>query len=117
MFPALIQSTPWPTKAGSRTAVGPFYGSAESRCIAELAEAHGLLLVITPDTSSALALERELPFFLGNELEVLAFPDWETLPYDVFSPHQDIISERLATQQDLPWTTPDRPARIDLSPA
>ena len=61
-----------------------------------------LLLVITADTSSALALERELPFFLASDIDILAFPDWETLPYDTFSPHQDIVSERLETLYRLP---------------
>ena len=60
-----------------------------------------MLLLITADTSSALALERELPFFLADDVEILAFPDWETLPYDNFSPHQDIISERLSTLHRL----------------
>jgi transcription-repair coupling factor (superfamily II helicase) len=102
MFKALLATTPWPGKLATRTALGPFYGSAEARCIAELAIPGQLLLVITADTSSALALERELPFFLDRPLEILAFPDWETLPYDNFSPHQDIISERLNTLYRLP---------------
>jgi len=102
MFQQLIKNTPWPGKAATRTALGPFYGSAESRCIAELASTERLLLVITADTSSALALERELGFYLDSPVEVLAFPDWETLPYDNFSPHQDIISERLSTLHKLP---------------
>jgi transcription-repair coupling factor (superfamily II helicase) len=102
MFEKLVEQTPWPNTAASRTAVGPFPGSAESRCIAELAIPGRLLLVITADTSSALTLERELPFFLKDTTTVLAFPDWETLPYDSFSPHQDIISERLATLHKLP---------------
>ena len=102
MFSALLDNTPWPGKPGSRTAVGPFAGSADARCIAELAEPGRLLLVITADTASALALERELPFYLEQALEILTFPDWETLPYDNFSPHQDIISERLRTLYRLP---------------
>ena len=102
MFTTLIQDTPWPHKPGSRTAMGPFYGGSDARCIAELATPEQLLVVITADTSSALALERELPFYLDGELEILAFPDWETLPYDNFSPHQDIISERLSTLHRLP---------------
>ncbi len=56
----------------------------------------GLMLVVTADTPSAVRLEAELGFF-APELPVLVFPDWETLPYDVFSPHQDIISTRLTT--------------------
>jgi len=79
-------------------------GCADALCIAELA-GNRLLVVLTADTSSALALERELPFFLARETEILHFPDWETLPYDNFSPHQDIVSERLNTLYRLATLT------------
>ncbi|MCB1703327.1 MAG: transcription-repair coupling factor [Halioglobus sp.] len=105
MFSKLVEKTPWPQKVASRTAIGPFSGSADARCIAELAAPDRLLVVITADTSASLALERELPFFLDAPLEILVFPDWETLPYDNFSPHQDIISERLHTLYHLPALT------------
>ncbi|MDG2048001.1 MAG: transcription-repair coupling factor [Halioglobus sp.] len=105
MFTKLVEKTPWPQNRGSRSALGPFSGCADARCIAELAVAGRLLVVVTSDTSSALALERELPFFLNGPNEILAFPDWETLPYDNFSPHQDIISERLHTLHRLPSLT------------
>ncbi|WP_372877421.1 transcription-repair coupling factor [Spongiibacter marinus] len=52
------------------------------------------LLLISPDTASAYRLEQELHFFAAG-LPVKLLPDWETLPYDTFSPHEDIISERL----------------------
>ncbi|RMX20979.1 transcription-repair coupling factor [Legionella jordanis] len=64
----------------------------------------GITLLIAPDNLSAGQLMDELKFFLGDEAqtpELLFFPDWETLPYDQFSPHQDIISERLATLSRL----------------
>ena len=105
MFSQLIAKTPWPREPGTRTALGPFFGSADSRCIAELAGTEQLLVVITADTGSALALERELPFFLDRPLDIAAFPDRETLPYDNFSPHQDIISDRLSTLYRLPGMT------------
>ena len=105
MFSKLVENTPWPHKSGTRTALGPFSGCADARCIAELASPERLLVVITADTSSSLALERELPFFLDRPAQILAFPDWETLPYDNFSPHQDIISERLNTLYQLPGMT------------
>jgi transcription-repair coupling factor (superfamily II helicase) len=105
MFTELVENTPWPKTPGSRTALGPFSGSSDTRCIAELADPERLLLVITADTSSALTLERELPFFLDRPTDILVFPDWETLPYDNFSPHQDIVSERLSTLYRLPTTT------------
>lgn len=66
-----------------------------------------VLLVVADDSLSALKLEQNLKFFLHHQIEtgyfpVLSFPDWETLPYDRFSPHQDIISERLTTLYQLP---------------
>ncbi|HDL3082342.1 TPA: transcription-repair coupling factor, partial [Mannheimia haemolytica] len=56
-------------------------------------------VVVTPDTRTALRLEKALPQFAG--LPVQLFPDWETLPYDNFSPHQDIISARLSALFEL----------------
>ncbi|MGZ8163572.1 MAG: hypothetical protein ACXWTT_11975, partial [Methylobacter sp.] len=53
-----------------------------------------LFVIVTPDNQTALRLEHELSFFLQNEHPILHFPDWETLPYDVFSPLPEIISER-----------------------
>ena len=102
MFSKLVETTPWPQQVASRTSLGPFSGCADAQCIAELATPGRLLVVITADTSSSLVLERELPFFLDGRSEILVFPDWETLPYDNFSPHQDIISERLNTLYHLP---------------
>jgi len=62
----------------------------------------GPLAVIMPDMQSAEVLQEQLKFFLtGDAVGIQAFPDWETLPYDTFSPHQDIISERLATLNHL----------------
>lgn len=77
--------------------------AAVALAIAEAAANHeGLCLVITPDTRSAEQLIEELSFFCGESLPLLSFPDWETLPYDGFSPHQDIVSERLKTLYRLP---------------
>ena len=61
-----------------------------------------LFVIVTPDNQTALRLEHELSFFLENEHPILHFPDWETLPYDVFSPLPEIISERLKTLALLP---------------
>ena len=63
---------------------------------------NGPLVVVTPDTQRAEVLQEQLGFFLPDSTVGIAiFPDWETLPYDTFSPHQDIISERLATLNRL----------------
>ena len=61
------------------------------------------ILLVTHDTPSALKLEQEIRSLSQdeNELTICLFPDWETLPYDTFSPHQDIISQRLATLYQL----------------
>jgi len=102
-------------QAGRRTHWGQLYGRSDALAIAEAAQsADGPVMVITPDTPSATRLEYAIRFFCDspcsgnsndgphNNLPVLTFADWETLPYDVFSPHQDIISERLATLSHLP---------------
>ena len=70
--------------------------------IAEAARTHpGLLVVVARDTQRAQALESALAIFAGD-LPVLQFPDWETLPYDAFSPHPEIVSQRIATLYQLP---------------
>lgn len=103
MFNSLLKSLDWPAKVGSRTAVGPMTGSSPARLLCELSEFSGFQLVITPDTLTANNLLRELAFYNRSiGVEVLSFPDWETLPYDNFSPHQDIVSERLNTLYQLP---------------
>jgi len=64
-----------------------------------------MCLVITEDTSAAEKTHNELRFFLGADFPIYGFPDWETLVYDSFSPHQDIISERLSILNVLPNAT------------
>lgn len=96
-----------PTTAGDKRRWTQLPGAALALSIAAAARHHaGLTLVITADSATAARLEAELDFFLGeeatSELPVLTLPDWETLPYDYFSPHQDIISERLSTLYRLP---------------
>ncbi len=75
-------------------------GSADALLLARLAlarrEEGRLLAIVTAEPGHAQRLADELPFFAPG-LRATVFPDWETLPYDNFSPHQDLISERLAT--------------------
>jgi transcription-repair coupling factor (superfamily II helicase) len=81
---------------------GNLPGAALSLAIAEAASAaRRFTLLLTADSQSAERLEQELKFFAPT-LPVLHFPDWETLPYDLFSPHQDIISQRIASLYRLP---------------
>ncbi len=84
---------------------GKLYGSACALAIAEQAQAaKQLTLVITATSADAFHLEDALQFF-AKDLTILSFPDWETLPYDLFSPHQDIVSQRLKTLYQLPAVT------------
>jgi len=81
---------------------GNLPGGAQSLAIAEAAAgARRFTLLLTEGSQSAERLQEELRFF-APDLPVLHFPDWETLPYDVFSPHQDIISQRIAALYRLP---------------
>ncbi|MGF1785740.1 transcription-repair coupling factor [Photobacterium swingsii] len=96
-----ILAIPHPQKAGDKRFVGNLSGAALALSIAELANEHqGPLLVVVADSQSALRLQPEVSQFTAHEVSV--FPDWETLPYDNFSPHQDIISDRLACLYKLP---------------
>ena len=73
--------------------------------VARAAEAHaGPVVVVARDTQGAHQLESDLHTLLGEggSLPVFPFPDWETLAYDRFSPHPDIISQRLAALHALP---------------
>lgn len=90
-----------PAGAGDKKHVGNLPGSALALAIAELAEQHnGHTLLATSDPQSALKLQQELEQFSSES--VTLFPDWETLPYDNFSPHQEIISDRIARLYQLP---------------
>lgn len=101
-----IQSAlPWPNAIGKRTAIGPVCGAAQSHFVAELAKTTPLILVITENTASAHTLAAELPFFLDAAQEIILLQDWETLPYDNFSPHEDITSDRLKAFSRLPSLT------------
>lgn len=88
--------------AGGKQHWGHLPGAALSLAIAEAATAaKRFTLLLTADSQSAERLQTELKFFAPT-LPVLHFPDWETLPYDLFSPHQDIISQRIAALYQLP---------------
>ena len=117
-----------PRRSGDRVHWEGLKGSSRSLAIAAAArEFSGLTLVIAPDAAIADAIRTEIAFFTesgepagsaatpGHEPRIppsrpdepplpLHLPDWETLPYDALSPHQDIVSERLATLYSLPDT-------------
>ena len=84
-----------PTEPNDHKILGNVLQGADALAISEIAEQNaGLTVVVTPDTRSALRLSRVLAEL--SRLDVRLFPDWETLPYDTFSPHQEIISSRLS---------------------
>ncbi|MEP7246937.1 MAG: transcription-repair coupling factor [Gammaproteobacteria bacterium] len=81
------------------------YGSAAALALAEAMRGDSRLYVIVVDGARALdQLSAELRFFAGDKLNLLTFPDWEVLPYDLFSPHPDITSDRLRALYELPQT-------------
>jgi transcription-repair coupling factor (superfamily II helicase) len=92
-----------PSKAQMQVRWGQLYGSAASLWLAEAArKASGPLLIIARDSRQASRIEDELRFFCEPGACVEIFPAWETLPYDLFSPHSDIVSQRLRMLSALP---------------
>jgi transcription-repair coupling factor (superfamily II helicase) len=92
-----------PSKAELHVRWGQLYGSATSLWLAEAArKASGPLLVIAADARQASRMEDELRFFCEPGSYIEHFPAWETLPYDLFSPHPDIVSQRLRMLSTLP---------------
>lgn len=73
-----------------------FFGSADALFFAQIGQQAKPLVIITANALDAQRLFEEIPYF-APELKTHLLPDWETLPYDVFSPHHDLVSERLAT--------------------
>ncbi|MGQ0620126.1 MAG: transcription-repair coupling factor, partial [Panacagrimonas sp.] len=65
-------------------------------------EADGLVLAIAGNEQQAYRIEAALRFFASGHVPVMHLPDTETLPYDPFSPHQEILSERMAALHALP---------------
>ena len=103
---SLLPAPPFP-KTGQQRAWwrAPASTSALAAHVAAAAAHHaGPVLAIARDTQHAHQLESDLHALLGADetLPVIAFPDWETLPYDRFSPHPDIVSQRLAALHGLP---------------
>ncbi|NCT67009.1 MAG: transcription-repair coupling factor [Rhodanobacteraceae bacterium] len=102
-MPSSLLTAPLPSSPRQRRYWVAPHGSALALALAETGRAcNGVVVAITHDTHAAHALEAELAVFAGGELEVLQFPDWETLPYDLFAPHPDIVSQRIATLYRLP---------------
>src|SRR5271163_89286 len=101
-MPILLRpSSPGP--ASTRLRWTSLHGSARALALAEAVSTDARAWAfVTDDARELERLAAELRFFGGSALEILTLPDWEVLPYDVFSPHPDIVSERLLTLSRLP---------------
>jgi len=107
-------------KPGQRFHLPRPAGAADALLLAQLAareKAAGRpVAIVTADATDAQRLLDEMAFF-APDLRCALFPDWETLPYDAFSPHQDLISERLATLWRIQQRDKDTSADVVLVPA
>jgi transcription-repair coupling factor (superfamily II helicase) len=92
-------------KPGTRFALPTLYGSSDAYALAvaglELKSRKQMLTVVVANASDGQRLLDEIPWFAEGKLACHLLPDWETLPYDAFSPHQDLVSERLATLHEI----------------
>jgi transcription-repair coupling factor (superfamily II helicase) len=92
-------------KPGTRFALPTLYGSSDAYALAlaglELKSQKQMLTVVVANASDGQRLLDEIPWFAEGKLACHLLPDWETLPYDAFSPHQDLVSERLATLHEI----------------
>ncbi len=95
---------PIPLAEDERLQWGRLYGISDAFAIASAARSwHGFTLVLTEDAKTAAELINSLGFFFPSEdIPIINFPDWETLPYDIFSPLPELVSERLKTLYRLP---------------
>jgi transcription-repair coupling factor (superfamily II helicase) len=107
-------------QSGKRYTLPRPVGSSDAMLLAQLGQREKArqqpLAIVTADASDAQRLLLEIPFF-APELRCAQFPDWETLPYDTFSPHQDLISERLATLWRISQRDKDQGADVIIVPA
>ena len=96
-----------PANVGEQiTSIGRLFGAATALAFVELARATGRpIIALASDPREADKLDAELGYFAGDTLPVSHFVEWETLPYDGFSPHQDIVSQRLSVLSALPDQT------------
>ncbi|MDX1404296.1 MAG: transcription-repair coupling factor [Woeseiaceae bacterium] len=96
MFPNLLIDAADTRRSGRIGSIGRLVGASASLAAAELARSlEQPLVVLATDPRHADQLEAEIGFFAGNEFPIEHFVEWETLPYDSFSPHQDIVSRRM----------------------
>ena len=100
---ATLLNPPTPQGAQRRVRWHQLYGSAASLALAECLRGDPRLYVVIANGARELErLSAELEFYAGSGVSPLALPDWEVLPYELFSPHPDITSQRLKTLYELP---------------
>ncbi len=91
-----------PSRTDERIQWGQLYGNSPSLAIAAAAQAYdGLIIVTLADLHEVSRIQNEVRFFLNDSIPLLTFDDWETLPYDLFSPLPGLISQRLLTLHRL----------------
>jgi transcription-repair coupling factor (superfamily II helicase) len=91
-----LPAPPIPDAQHPRLTWTGLHAGAEALALAEAVRAGGQCWVyLTQDARELERMAAELRFYGGPGIEILSLPDWEVLPYDVFSPHPDIVSERL----------------------
>jgi len=105
MSDALNLAPPIPApRAGQRFTFSGLVGSSDAALIAQTALRHldqfSVMVIFCAQAQEAQRLLEEIPAF-APQLKTRLLPDWEILPYDHFSPHQDLVSERLATLYEL----------------
>jgi transcription-repair coupling factor (superfamily II helicase) len=101
--PVLINdSLPIPHGPGDKVRWGKVYGCAKALAIAELAVHYKqCILVLVGSAAEAESLAHEIEFFSHDRNKIGLFPDLEVLPYDEFSPHQDLIAQRMSALRRL----------------
>lgn len=89
--------------SGHRSRTSALNLSSAALFISQLQQQHPFCVVLASDSQKANQLQQQIAFFsAAHNTPLLTFPEWETLPYDQFSPHQDLVSERLKTLYQLP---------------
>lgn len=92
-----------PAKAQDHRYFGNIPTGSSAYLIKQILESlNQFCICITKDSQQAFEIEQSLRFYINDKQFIHVFPDWETLPYDTFSPHEDIISQRLKTLSALP---------------
>ena len=92
-----------PSRSGQITSIGRLIGASAALAAVDLwRSTERPVIVVAPEPRQADQIEAEIRYFAGDNCTLSHFVEWETLPYDSFSPHQDIVSQRLSVLSALP---------------